>query len=233
MTGIYEEYRAKLVELYEPKYRDFNASLMPGTDNVLGVRVPAVRSLAKELAKGNWREYFAQNQDVYFEETQLHGLTIGYLKEDIETVLSEVRSFIPKITNWALCDIFCGGLKITKNHKERVWDFLMEYIKSDKPYYIRFAVVMMLGYYIDDEHTDKMLKLFEEIKNENYYVKMAVAWAVSMCYVNQPKTTVPFLKNNRLDDFTYNKSLQKICESLKPSAEEKAAIKSMKRRNLK
>jgi len=91
----------------------------------------------------------------------------------------------------------------------------------------------MLGYYIDDEHTDKMLKLFEEIKNENYYVKMAVAWAVSMCYVNQPKTTVPFLKNNRLDDFTYNKSLQKICESLKPSAEEKAAIKSMKRRNLK
>lgn len=233
MASVYEEYRAKLIELAEPEYRNFNASLMPGTDNVLGVRVPTVRRLAKELAKGEWREYFAQNEDVYFEETQLQGLTIGYLKEDIETVLFEVRSYIPKITNWALCDSFCNGLKITKNHKERVWDFLMDYIKSDKPYDIRFAVVMMLTFYIDEEHTDKMLRLFEEVKNEDYYVKMAVAWAVSMCYVNQPKSTIPFLNNNKLDDFTYNKSLQKICESLKPSAEEKALIKSMKRKGSK
>lgn len=230
MASVYDEYRAKLIELSEPEYRKFNASLMPGTDNVLGVRVPAVRRLAKELAKGEWREYFEQNQDEYFEETQLQGLTIGYLKEDVDTVLIETQRFVPKITNWALCDTFCGGLKITKNHKERVWDFLMEYIKSDKPYDIRFAVVMMLAYYIDDEHTDKMLMLFEEVKNEDYYVKMAVAWAVSMCYVNQTNSTMPFLFNNKLDDFTYNKSLQKICQSLKPSAEEKALIKSMKRK---
>ena len=230
MASVYEEYRTKLFELSEPEYRDFNASLMPGTDNVLGVRVPAVRRLAKELAKGEWREYFEQNQDEYFEETQLQGLTIGYLKEDVDTVLIETQRFVPKITNWALCDTFCGGLKITKNHKERVWDFLMDYIKSDKPYDIRFAVVMMLAYYIDDEHTDKMLMLFEEVKNEDYYVKMAVAWAVSVCYVNQPNSTMPFLNSNMLDDFTYNKSLQKICESLKPSAEEKALIKSMKRK---
>ena len=230
MASVYDEYRAKLIELSEPEYRKFNASLMPGTDNVLGVRVPAVRRLAKELAKGEWREYFEQNQDEYFEETQLQGLTIGYLKENIDTVFIETQRFVPKITNWALCDTFCGGLKITKNHKERVWDFLVEYIKSDKPYDIRFAVVMMLAYYIDDEHTDKMLMLFEEVKNEDYYVKMAVAWAVSMCYVNQPNITMPFLNSNKLDDFTYNKALQKICESLKPSEEEKALIKSMKRK---
>ncbi len=233
MASIYEEYREKLVELSEPKYRDFNAALMPGTDNVLGVRVPAVRGLAKELAKGNWRDYFAQSKDIYYEETLLHGLTIGYLNEDIETVLSEARSFIPKITNWALCDTFCSGLKIIKNHKERVWDFLLDYVNSDKPYDIRFAVVMMLEYYIDDEHTAEMLKLFEEVQSDDYYVKMAVAWAVSICYVNQPTMTMPFLRDNKLDDFTYNKSLQKICESLKPSAEEKAVMKSMKRRCVK
>jgi len=230
MSGICEQYRAKLFELAEPEYQKFASSLIPNTDNVLGVRVPLVRRLARELSASDWREYFERNEDKYFEETLLQGLTIGYLKEDIETVLFEAQSFIPKIANWSVCDSFCGGLKITKAHKERVWKFLMDYIKSDKTYYVRFAVVMMLWYYIDDEYTAKMLKLLDEIKSEDYYVKMAVAWAVSMCYVNQPAVTIPFLRDNKLDDFTFNKSLQKICESLKPSAEEKAVIKSMKRR---
>lgn len=230
MADIYEKYRSKLLELAEPEYQKFTSSLIPNADNILGVRAPEMKKLAKALSKDNWREYFAENTDIYYEETLLQGLTIGFLKEDIETVLDEVRRFVPKITNWAVCDSFCGGLKITKTNKERVWEFLMDYVNSDKPYDIRFAVVMMLDYFIDDEHTTEMLRLFEKVKSEDYYVKMAVAWAVSMCYVNQRELTMPFLRENKLDDFTYNKSLQKICESLKPSAEEKAHIKGMKRR---
>ena len=233
MSVIIEKYRKMLFELADPKYQKFMMSLIPGADNIIGVRSPQMKKLAKELVKDDWREYFEQNQDTYFEETMLQGSVIGLLKKDIETVLSEARRYIPKITNWALCDSFCGGLKITNNHKERVWKFLMDYVNSDEPYDIRFAVVMMLGYYIDSEHTGKMLLLFENIKNEDYYVKMAVAWAVSICYVKQPDITLPFLINSCLDDFTYNKSLQKICESLKPSAEEKAMIKAMKRSSTK
>lgn len=229
MENIYEEYKQRLLELAEPKYQKFSASLLPDTDNILGVRLPAVRKLAKELAGSNWREYFSLNKDDYFEETMLQGLTIGYLKEDIETVLSEVREFVPKISNWSVCDSFCCGLKITNKSKERMWEFLMDYVNSEEPFYVRFAVVMMLDYYIDKEHVEEIFKIFDEIRNENYYVKMAVAWAISMCYVKFPEETIPFLKNNKLDDFTYNKSLQKICESLKPSPEEKALIKSMKR----
>lgn len=233
MESIYEGFRQRLTELAEPEYQKFASSLLPNTDNVLGVRLPAIRKLAKELAKSDWREYFSQNKNELFEETMLQGLTIGNLNENIETVLDEIRQFIPKITNWSLCDSFCGGLKITINNKARMWDFLMDCIKSDKPYYIRFAVVMMLDYYIDDEHIDEIFKLFDEIKNENYYVKMAVAWAVSMCYVRFPEQTMNYLRRNNLDDFTYNKSLQKICESLKPSLEEKTLIKSMKRHLIK
>ncbi len=229
MSEIIEKYRGKLLGLAEPEYQRFMSALIPGTDNILGVRLPAIRKLARELLKDNWREYFEQNRDIYYEETLLHGMTIGLLKEDIETVLSEANRYIPKITNWALCDTFCSGLKITKNHKERVWEFLMDYVNSSSPYDIRFAVVMMLDYFIDEEHTPELLRLFEKVKNDDYYVKMAVAWAISMCYVNLPEVTMPFLKNNNLDDFTYNKSLQKICESLRPNAEEKAMIKSMKR----
>ena len=114
-----------------------------------------------------------------------------------------------------------------------MWDFLMDYVKSEKPYDIRFAVVMMLDYYIDNDHVDEMFKLFDKINHENYYVKMAVAWALSMCYLRLPEKTMAYLEHNNLDDFTYNKTLQKICESLKPSLDEKMLIKSLRRSTVK
>ena len=233
MGSIYLEYQKRLIELAETQYQAFLQKLIPNSNNILGVRSPAIKKLAKELSKDNWREYFELSKDVYYEETLLQGAVIGLLKEDIETVLDEARRYIPKISNWALCDSFCSGLKITKPHKERVWEFVVDYVNSNEPYEIRFAVVMMLFYYIDDEYTTEILGLIEQISIDDYYVKMAAAWAVSMCYVNQPAITMPFLNNNKLDDFTYNKALSKICESLKPSAEEKALIKNMKRRTTK
>lgn len=233
MDSLYEQYQRKLIELSEPQYQKFASSLLPDTNNVLGVRLPAIRKLAKDLAASDWKAYFSQNENVYFEETMLHGLTIGYIKEDFQTVLSEVQNFVPFISNWSLCDSFCGGLKITNMHKDHMWDFLMDYVNSDKPYYIRFAVVMMLNYYIDDDHIEEIIKLFDGINHENYYVKMGVAWALSMCYIKQPKKTIAYLEHNNLDDFTYNKTLQKICESLKPSLDEKLLIKSMRRSTIK
>lgn len=229
MENIYEEFRQRLAALAEPDYAKFMSSLMPDTDNVLGVRLPMVRKLAKELARSGWREYFKLNEDVYFEETMLQGMTIGYLKEDTEILLKEIRAFVPKILNWALCDSFCGGLKFTLKNKKMIWEFLDEYVNSDKPYYVRFAVVMMLEYYIDEDYIGGVFERLNGIRNNDYYVKMAAAWTVSACYSRMPEKTMCFLKDNRLDDFTYNKSLQKICESLKTSQEEKTLIKSMKR----
>lgn len=230
MAEINDRYLEKLLELADTKYRDFMASLIPGVDNIIGVRSPQLRKLAKELSKDNWLEYFDNNQDKYYEETMLQGMTIGLLDEDIETVLSQAQRFIPKITNWALCDSFCSGLKITKKNKECVWEFVKSYVNSDKTYEIRFAVVMMLNYYVDVDYIQESLEIFESINNEDYYVKMAVAWAVSKYYVNLPEMVLPFLKNNKLDDFTHNKALQKIRESLIPSAEEKALMLSLKRK---
>lgn len=231
MENIYLDLRAKLIKLAEPEYQKFTASLIPNADNILGVRTPVLRKHAKELARDNWREYFELNEDVYSEETMLQGMAIGYLKEDFETVLNEVRKFLPKIHNWAVCDSFCVGLRpIVNKNKERMWVYLLECIETNKPYYIRFAVVMIMNCYIDDEHASDAFGLFDRIKNDDYYVKMAVAWAVSMFYVQLSARTMEYLHSNKLDNFTYNKALQKICESLKPSHEEKAVIKSMKRR---
>lgn len=222
--------RDELLKLAEDEYRKFSANLLPGINNILGVRIPSLRKIAKNIAKTNWKEYIAEDNEKYFEEIMLHGLIIGYLNEDIDTVLKYVSEFIPKINNWSVCDSFCSSLKITKKNKDKVWEFLNSYFQSENEFEVRFAVVMLKNYYINDKYISDVLKILDNIKHEGYYVKMAVAWTISICYINMPDVTMKYLKNNNLDDFTYNKSLQKIIESLSVSKEAKNEIKKMKRK---
>ncbi len=224
------EVRERLESLKEEKYKKFSQALIPGCDNLIGVRIPTIRKIAKEIAKDNPVEYLEKANDIYFEETMLKGLIIGNLKGDIEEILDQVAKFVPKITNWSLCDSFCTELKIVRKHKERVWDFIMPYYNSDQCYHIRFAVVMMLFHYIEEEYIDDILKICDGVKHEDYYVKMGVAWTISICFVKFPEKTMNYLKDNKLDDETYNKSLQKIRESLRVDKSTKEVIKSMRRK---
>jgi 3-methyladenine DNA glycosylase AlkD len=218
------------MEMADEEYRKFSSSLIPNVDNILGVRLPELRKLAKNIAKGDWRTYLAQADNRYFEETMLQGLVIGYAKTDIEERLRYVADFVPRIDNWSVCDSFCTGLKFTKNYRSLMWDFLQPYLSSDKEYEIRFGVVMLLLYFVEDEYIERVLQWMDRIRHEGYYVKMAVAWAISVCYVKYPEPTMAFLKNNTLDDFTYNKALQKIIESLRVDSGTKHVLRSMKRR---
>ncbi|WP_159888545.1 DNA alkylation repair protein [Paenibacillus puerhi] len=222
--------REQLMELAEEDYRKFSASLIPNINHVLGVRLPTLRKLARGIAKGDWRTYLQRADSATFEEIMLQGMVIGYIKADIEEILSLVAEFVPRIDNWSVCDSFCVGLTITKAHKSRVWEFLQPYLASDQEYEIRFGVVMLLNFYAEVEHVHEVLQRLDRIKHEGYYVKMAVAWALSVCYVNVPGPTAAYLRHNELDDFTYNKALQKITESFRVDAETKAWIRSLKRK---
>lgn len=223
------EVRNELLSLKEPEYQKFVASLIPNCDNLIGVRIPVIRKIAKRIAKENAIFYLLHAEDIYFEETMLKGLVIGNIKDDIEIVLEQASLFIPKVTNWSLCDSFCNELKIVKEHKERVWIFLECYIKSDKAYHIRVAVVILLSYYIEEKYLDDIFSIFDNIEHEDYYVKMAVAWAISICFIKYPDETTIYLKDNHLDDKTYNKALQKIRESLKIDKKTKEIIRTMRR----
>lgn len=224
--------RKQLLELAEDEYKKFSSNLLPGVDNLIGVRLPHLRKIAKEIAKTNWRIYMDNNNYIFFEEIMLRGMVIGYIdKCEIEEVLEYIADFVPLINNWSVCDSFCVGLKITNKNKERVWEFLQTYISSDKEFEVRFAVVMMINFYIDEDYVELVLKKLDTIKHDGYYVKMAVAWAISICYIKFEGLTLEYLKNtNNLDDYTYNKSLQKICESLKVDKKAKDLIRSMKRK---
>ncbi|NGP59273.1 DNA alkylation repair protein [Paenibacillus thiaminolyticus] len=222
--------RAQIMALADEKYRQFSASLIPNINNVVGVRLPELRKLARNIAKGDWRAYLAQADSDYFEEVMLQGMVIGCAKADVEEILHHIAAFVPKIDNWSVCDSFCSGLKITSLHKERVWEFIQPYLESDKEYDIRFGVVMLLNYYVDELYIHRVLERLDRITHEGYYVKMAVAWAVSICFVKLPDITMDYLRSNSLDDFTYNKALQKITESYRVAPETKALIRSMKRK---
>lgn len=226
--------REELEKLKEEKYRIFISSLTPGTDNILGVRIPLLRKLAARIARGeygDWRIYLKEAGTETFEEIMLQGMVIGYAKADIEELLAYAADFLPLVDNWAVCDSFCSGLKVAKNYKNRVWEFIQPYLNSDNEYEIRFGVVILLTYYVQKEYTPYAFAVFNRIKHDGYYVKMAVAWAVSIYYIYLPELTYGFLLMNELDDFTFNKALQKIMESLRVDTKTKRKIKDMKRQN--
>ncbi|NLY19288.1 MAG: DNA alkylation repair protein, partial [Clostridiaceae bacterium] len=214
-----------------------------------------LRKLAKEIAKGDWRLFLSEyglnpasvadgsvtDRNVikdkdggkvyeYFEEIMLQGMVIGAAKADIEEILDYVAAFVPKIDNWSVCDSFCISLKKVNHHKERVWSFLQGYLHSVREFEIRFGVVMLLCYYIDEKYIKDVLSILNKIRHDGYYAKMAVAWAISECFVKQQEQTMNFLQNNNLDDFTYNKALQKIAELDRVDQRTKETIRSMKRK---
>ena len=221
--------RDKLFELSDDKFKTFHSRLCPNTDNIIGVRLPLLRQLAKEIAKGDWRNFLSNSKEEYYEEILINGLVIAYAKCDVEERLNYIESFVPKIDNWAICDSFCNTLKFVNKNKEIMWEFIQPYLRSYNEFEIRFAVVIILNYYITEDYIDLVLKTLDNIKHDGYYVKMAVAWAISMCFIKFEEKTMAYLKDNSLDDFTYNKSLQKICESLRVDKNTKELIKSMKR----
>lgn len=226
-----QEIKKKLLELSDPKYKEFHGGLCPGTENIIGVRVPVLRKYAQELFKEkDWKQTIEEIDNEYYEEIMLQGMLIGQVKnEDINTVLKYVEKYVPKIDNWAICDVFCAGLKITKKYKKEIWNFIQKYLKSDKEFEIRFAVVMILDYYIDEEYLKEDFKIFDDIKHEGYYVKMAVAWAISICLIKYYENTVEYLKKSKIDNWTYNKAIQKAIESYRISDNQKEFLRKIKK----
>lgn len=224
-----DKIREQLFEKQDLKYKEFHSSLCPNVDKIIGVRVPELRKIAKEIAITNHEEFLAYAKDEYYEELLLQGLVIGYAKISIQDTFKYLETFVPKINSWAVCDTTCSNLKITKKYMNEMWKFLDKYINSDKEYEIRFALVMYLNYFLTVEYIDEIIRKIDKITNKEYYVQMAIAWLVSFAYIKQKEKTKRYLLNNNLDKFTLNKSIQKICESYRVSKEDKEELRKLKR----
>lgn len=221
----------RLLDLVERGNQKFTQSLHPGVENILGLRVPDVRNLAKEIASlPDWEAYLQELEHIYMEERMVHGMILGYVKNiPLEFRLQKIREFLPYINSWSVCDTFCSTLKFITKNKSEVWNFIKPYFDSEKEYEVRFAIVTAFSFYVDPEYLDRLFFHFNQIHQEGYYVKMAIAWAVSVCYVKYPQRTELYLSDNQLDDFTQNKAIQKIRESYRVSLADKEYLKKYKR----
>lgn len=211
-------------------YKQFHSSLVPGLTEMMGVRIPVLRELAKKAAKEDYYGFSEDFQSSVYEEVMIRGMMIGYAKFSIEEQQRELRKFVPLINSWAVCDSCCTTYKFMKKNQEEWFSFLEPYLNSSQEYEIRFAVVCLLDFFIQEAFIDRILSCFSNIHHEGYYVKMAVAWAVSVCYVKFPEKTEEFLLKNTLDAFTHNKAIQKIRESYRVSREDKERLNKWKRK---
>lgn len=223
--------RQQLEELADFKYKEFYGSLLPGVDNILGIRLPMLRTIAKQLAKQDWQEWFEQADDRYYEETMLRGLVIAYAKMDVNARMERIREFVPCINNWAVCDCVCNTIKEAKKYPAEYWAFLEPYFASDAEYDARFGAVMLLSHFVEKDYLEGAIQRLEAVRHVGYYAKMAVAWAISVYFAAFPDEMLEYLQGaHRLDEFTYKKSLQKILESYRVDQEMKSKIKEMKQR---
>lgn len=222
--------KKELKEMADIKYLEFQKKICFTEKEILGVRIPKLRKYAKELLKKYKIEKILKSiDDKYYEEIMLEGILIGIdSNKDICVVENRIEKFISKIDNWAICDTFCAGLKITNKYMEEMWDFLQKFLKSDKEFEIRFGIVMIINYYINEKYLNQIFKIFNNIKNNGYYAKMAVSWGISICLIKYYDKTITYLKHSKIDKFTYNKALQKAIESYRINEIHKKELRKMK-----
>ncbi len=220
----------RLYELADEKNAAFSAKLTPNIDasSFIGVRVPKARALAKEIYKENsYAEFFKQLPHKYYDENMLHGLIISQIK-DYDTCIAELEKFLPYVDNWAVCDIMSPT--IFKKNKEKLIVKIKEWIASDHDYTCRFGMGMLMTHFLDEDFKPEYLELPAAVRSEEYYVNMMIAWFFATALAKQWDATLPYLKENRLDVWSHNKTIQKARESYRITSEQKAILKEMKRK---
>lgn len=217
------ELMERLFELHDEKYKRFSSKLTKTKYSLIGVKIPLLKRLAKEL-----KDKAVNFGDVYFEEVMLEGLMIGY-QEDINVVIDKLKNFIHKIDDWSVCDSCCANLKITKKNKSKMWEFVTSLKGSNKEFELRFMIVMMMDYYLDNVYIDKIFDIVDSICDDFYYSNMALSWLIATALVKCEKETLDYLNRCSLNKFVFNKAISKACESYRVSETLKETLKKMKR----
>lgn len=227
-----ENIKEVLESYVDETFKDFTSALIPNSRPILGVRIPVLRQIAKDIAKGDWQTFLLEAPEDTYEEVNVKGFVIGYAKTDLETLLPFIAEHIEKINDWSLCDGFCSNLKTVAKHREEFLEFLLPYAEIEDEFKQRVVAVMLMDYYLTDDYIDRTLQILDSLKNEKYYCKMAVAWAIATAWAKQREKTYAYMQedNNTLNDWTYNKAIQKMLESYRVSEEDKIMLRKMKRR---
>lgn len=228
MNDILNEIRKNADEAYG----DFTAKLIPNIKRkkIIGLRAPIAKKIARTYAQSEvGKSFLSSLPHAYHDEYLVHAYMLGYLELPFENMKAHVLSFLPYIDNWAVCDSFCASIRNFFKDADQALDFVLSCLKSDKTYTVRFGLVCLLNYYVEEKYIDMLSKVVKTVKSEEYYVNMALAWLVSIMLIKEYEKSLPFLLSGTLDTWVHNKSISKFTESLRPTGEQKSYIKTLRR----
>lgn len=232
MNHLEAQIRSELFELQDKKYHEFHCKLIPtiNPENVIGVRTPVLRKYAKGLSKKSQaEEYLKILPHKYYDENNLHAFLIEQIK-DYETVITELNAFLPYVDNWATCDMMSP--KILKEHLPELLIQIRIWLTSDHTFTIRFGIVMLMKYFLEDNFTSDYLDMVAAVKSQEYYVNMAIAWYFATALTKKYQETIPYLENQKLSAWILNKAIQKAIESYQVSLERKKYLRTLKKKLL-
>ncbi len=220
--------QTQLFELQDLKYRDFHAKLMPGIDKetIIGIRVPVLRKFAKEFAKTEEADCFLRElSHRYYEENNLHMMLISGIL-DYEKCLMEIERFLPYVNNWATCDM--PTPKCFAKHKQELLPVIKKWIASDETYTIRYGIGTLMNLYLDADFKEEYVKLVTDVKSDEYYVNMMIAWYLATALAKQWDAVIPYLREHKLSSWVHKKTIQKAVESYRITEEQKRYLKSLR-----
>lgn len=219
----------RLFSMQDNEYRLFTGRSIPNVkiDKIIGVRIPDIRKLVKEIKDESVINTFLDElPHKYHEENLLHGFLLGSKIKDIDILLERLDKFLKYVDNWAVCDTISP--KLFKKYPDKVYKYITKWINSNCEYKIRFGVVSLLQFYLDDNFRMDELELVNSIKYDSYYVNMAIAWFYSFALIKQYDKVIDIFREKKLDKWIHNKAIQKGIESYRISDERKNYLRSLK-----
>ena len=224
MFNLLEEF----TKYTDEKHADFNAKLIPTLDRskILGVRIPDLRKIAKNKANElNKIDFLGDLPHRYLEENLFSGIVLSSMR-DFDQCIERINDFLPYVDNWAACDILSP--KILTSDKKRLLRDVDRWIKTDQIYTVRFAIGVLMSYFLDSDFRREYLEMVAKIKFDDYYVKMMQAWYFATALAKQWQDTIVYLEQRKLETWVHNKTIQKAIESRRISDENKKYLRTLK-----
>lgn len=227
----YNELLNKLYENKDEKYKLFNDKIINTKLKTIGVKTPILKLIAKDIIKKDYNYFLNNVKNNYYEEVFLEGLVITSIK-NYDEMIQRLNKYVSKIDNWAICDMVIANAKIINKNKDKTLDYIKNNIKSNNEWKKRVCFVMLLDYFIEEKYLSLIFDYIENDSSNFYYVYMAKAWLISICYIKYPDTTLEYLKRTKISNMLYNKAISKICDSKRVLKDDKITLKNMKKNRI-
>lgn len=200
----------KLNECKDEEFARFSRGIIKTDYQILGVRTPMLRKLARQEYMTSGLEILKTNSQIY-EVNLLKGMIVSML--EYEQMKKHINSYLKLVDNWAMIDLVFTNLKIGEDSL----DFFKKYAGSKEEFYARFGIVGLLKCFRQNNDYERVIEALNGVVCEKYNCLMAEAWLISEILIRNPqnaeKIMQKIIKNPHFNREMIKKAIQKACDS--------------------